>query len=69
MHYIQGKLLTVADTLSRASLKDTTPEIPEDELKLNVHSFISNCLISDVILQQFNDKLCKCLHVGINAYM
>ena len=34
MCYIKGELLTVADTLSRASLHDTTPEIPEDELVL-----------------------------------
>ena len=53
MHYIQGNLLTVADTLSRASLKDANPEIPEEEIRLNVHSFISNCLISESRLKQF----------------
>ena len=50
MHYIQGNLLTVADTLSRASLKDANPEIPEEEIRLNVHS---NCLISESRLKQF----------------
>ena len=53
MHYIQGNLLTVADTLSRAPLKDTNPEIPEEEIRLNVHSFVSNCLISESRLKQF----------------
>ena len=56
MHYIKGKLLTVADTLSRASLKDTTPEIDEHELKYFVHSIMSNYLISDTRMEQFRKE-------------
>ena len=59
MHYIQGKLLTVADTLSRASLKDSKPEIEESEIISHVHSIESNCLISDYRLQQFKDETRK----------
>ena len=51
MHYIQGKLLTVADTLSRASLKESKPEIEESEITSHVHSIESNYLISDYRLQ------------------
>ena len=34
MHYIQGKLLAVADTLSTASINDSTPEIEDTEIIL-----------------------------------
>ena len=59
MHYIQGKLLTVADTLSRASLKDSKPEIEKSEIISHVHSIESNYLISDYRLQQFKDETRK----------
>ena len=59
MHYIQEKLLTVADTLSRASLKDSKPEIEESEIISHVHSIESNYLISDYRLQQFKDETRK----------
>ena len=47
MYYIQRKLLTVVDTLSRASLNDNTPEIKDTEIKCYVHTSESNYLISD----------------------
>ena len=59
MHYIQGSLLTVADTLSRATLTDCQTEVNENELNCFAHSIISNYLISDSRLQQFQDKTQK----------
>ena len=51
MHYMQGSLLTVADTLSRATLTDCQTEVDENELNCFVDSIISNYLISDSSLQ------------------
>ena len=59
MHYMQGSLLTVADTLSRATLTDCQTEVDENELNCFVHSIISNYLISDSRLQQFQDETQK----------
>ena len=59
MHYIQGSLLTVADTLSTATLTDCQAEVNENELNCFVHFIISNYLISDSRLQQFQDKTQK----------
>ena len=56
MQYIQGKLLTVADTLSRASLNDSTPEIEDTEIKCYVHAIESNCLILLVIIDCNNSN-------------
>ena len=42
MHYIQGKLLTAADALSRASLNDGTPEIEDSEIECYAHAIESN---------------------------
>ena len=56
MHYIQGKLFTVADTLSRLSLNDNTSEIENTEIKCYVHAIESNYLISDYRLQQFQHE-------------
>ena len=56
MYYIQGKLLTVADTLSRASLNHSTPEIEDTEIKCYVHAIESNYLISDYRLQHFQHE-------------
>ena len=47
MHYIQGKLLTVVDTLSRAYLNNNTPEIENTEIKCYAHTSESIYLISD----------------------
>ena len=46
MHYIQGSRLTVADTLSRAALKNCSPEIEDEEMRFYVHSVVSKYLIS-----------------------
>ncbi len=46
MKYIKGTSLTIPDTLSRASLPDSTPEIPESELSCYVHSVMSALPIS-----------------------
>ena len=59
MHYMQGSLLTVADTLSRANLTDCQTEVNENELNSFVHSIISNYLISHSRLQQFQDETQK----------
>ena len=56
MHYIQEQLLTVPDTLSRASLNDSSPEIGGTEIKCYVHSIESSYLISDYRLQQFQHE-------------
>ena len=56
MHFIKGSLLTVADTLSRASLKDCTPEISDEDLKCFVHTITSNYLISESRMKQFQEK-------------
>lgn len=56
MQYIKGTHLIVADALSRASLEDNDPEIEEEELKYYVHSVVSNYLISDERLKQFQHE-------------
>ena len=56
MHYIQGKLLTVAETLSRASLNDCTPEIEDSEIECYVHVIESNYVTGDYRLQQFQHE-------------
>ena len=62
MEYTQGKLMFVADTLSRAALKDTHPEIPDVEMKFHVHSIVRSLPISEKRLEQFraetaNDRI------------
>ena len=47
IQYVQGTLLTIAGTLSRASLNDITPEIDDTEIKCYVYAIESNYLISD----------------------
>ena len=56
MNYIKGSLLTVADTLSRAPLKNKKSEIDNAEINSHVHLIESNYLISDFRLQQFKDE-------------
>ena len=57
MHYVQEKLLTVADTLSRASLSNSTTKIQGSKIKCFVHTIESNYFISDYRLQQFQHKI------------
>ena len=59
MYYIQGSVLIAADTLSRATPSDNQTEVNEEELNCFVHSIISNYLISDSRLQQFQDETQK----------
>ena len=59
MYYIQGPVLTAADTLSRATPSDCQTEVNEEELNCFVHSIISNYLISNSRLQQFQDETQK----------
>ena len=56
MHFIKGSLLTVADTLSRASLKGCTPGISDEDLKCFVHTITSHYLISESRMKQFQEK-------------
>ena len=62
LHYIKASLLTVADMLSRATLIDCQTEVNENRLNCLVHSIISNHLISNSRLQQFEDKTKKTRH-------
>ena len=59
---MQGSLLSVGNTLSRATRTDCQTDVTENELNCFVHSFISNYLISDSRLQQFQDKNQKGRH-------
>ena len=56
MNYIKGSLLTVADMLSRAPLKNKKSEIDNAEKNSHVHLIEFNYLISDFRLQQFKDE-------------
>ena len=44
-HYIKGSLLTVADTLSRASLADKKPEIGDEEMSYYILFYLLNLLV------------------------
>ena len=55
MHFIKGSLLTVAGTRSRASLKDCTPEISDEDLIFdNIYIYIY--LISESRMKQFQEE-------------
>ena len=51
LHYIKGSKLTVADALSRSSLKENVPEISEHEMSLYVHSILTTDFISENLLR------------------
>ena len=57
MQYVPGKHLVVTDTLSRASLPDTDPEIPDLEVNIRVHTVISSLPISEQNLQKFMTEI------------
>ena len=57
MNYTKGSLLTVADKLSRAPLKDKKSEIENAEITSYTHLTELNYLISDFMLQQFKSKM------------
>lgn len=54
--YTQGKLMHVADTLSRAALTNNTPEISDKEINFFVHSIMSSIPISDKRQQQLTTE-------------
>ena len=71
--YKQGKLLKVADTLSRAKLAETAEEISEQDMKSQVHLLYSNLPCSSEILQEVrqvtdrdpvSQKIIQILRVG-----
>ena len=49
--------ITIAGTLSRASLNDITPEIDDTEIKCYVYAIESNYLINDYRLQQIQHEI------------
>ena len=55
MNYIKGSLLTVADTASRAPLKNKKPQIDNAEINSHVHLIELNYLISDFRLRDFTN--------------
>ena len=59
MHYIKGSRLVVADTLSRASLPISDPEIPDADLHLNVHTFLTSLPISNARFIEFQTETNK----------
>ena len=56
MNYIQGSLLTIADTLSRAPLNNKKSEISNAELSSHIYLTESNYLISDFRLKHFKEE-------------
>ena len=66
MYYVPGSELEVADTLSRASLSDDEPEIPEKEMNCYVHMIaneysISESLRKKIVTETSNDATLKLL--------
>lgn len=62
----------IPDTLSRAALPDSTPEIPSAEIEAHIHSVITNIPMSDNRLSQFqtetaNDPTLQKLKEYINS--
>ena len=53
MNYEKGVNMVVTDTLSQATLSDSTPEIPEEESSHYVHTVKANLPISDSKFEQF----------------
>ena len=56
VHYIPGKLMILADTLSRATLKDTTQTIPENETTTYIHSLVHQLTVSDKMLKKIRHE-------------
>ena len=57
VHYIPGKLMILADTLSRATLKDTMQTIPENETTIYIHSVVHQLLVSDQMLIKIRHEI------------
>ena len=56
LSYKQGKLLKVADTLSRAQLSQTAEEISNEEMKSQFHLIYANLPCSDEILEEVRQE-------------
>ena len=52
VHYIPGKLMILADTLSRVTLKDTMQTIPENKATTNIHSVVHHLSVPDKMLKK-----------------
>ncbi|XP_028416269.1 uncharacterized protein K02A2.6-like [Dendronephthya gigantea] len=57
--YKQGKLLKVADTLSRAQLAETAEEISEQEMKSQVHLIYANLPCSSRIIEEMRHETAR----------
>ena len=55
IHYTPGKLMILADTLSRATQKDTTRTIPENETTTYIHSVVHHLPTSDEMLKKIKN--------------
>ena len=56
LSYKQGKLLKVADTLSRAQLSQTAEEISNEEMRSQIHLIYANLPCSDEILEEVRQE-------------
>ena len=56
VHYILGKLMILADTLSRATLKDTTQSLPENETTTYIHSAVQHLPVSEEMLKKIRHE-------------
>ena len=57
--FVPGKDIPVADTLSRAFINDSSPEIPEHEFNCFVHVINDHDTISNLKLSQFTVETSK----------
>ena len=55
LKYKPGKEILIADTLSRACIKDTTTDRMEEELSCAVNRVLNNSSVSDVWLQEIKE--------------
>ena len=59
LKYKPGKEMLIADTLSRACIKDTTTDRMEEELSCAVNLVMNNSSVSDVWLQEIKETTTK----------
>ena len=59
LKYKPGKEMLIADTLSRACIKDTTTDRLEEELSCAVNLVLNNSSVSDVWLQEIKETTTK----------
>ena len=59
LKYKPGKEMLIADTLSRACIKDTTTDRMEEELSCAVNLVLNNSSVSDVWLQEIKETTTK----------